>query len=387
MKLIKAILFSYLLLQNMNAWSEAYIPKTDSEVLEQLPVAAVEKKRLRSLQNQANGNPKDYALALNLARNYIELGRIHSDPRYYGYAEALLKPWLSPQHAQPDALVLRATILQNRHDFQPALADLKAALKLNQRLPDAWLTLAAIYEVQGEYARALRSCLALTKFSVSLPSTICINSAMSLSGQAQTAYRQLTAAVTETDGEPSEMTWAYNLLAELAERLNLAKDAESWYHKALARNYRSVYLLASYSDFLLDHHRYEEVVKLLQNETQVDTLLLRLTLAEQQLQHKPFKDHVNLIKSRIAAAKPRGDSVHQGDESRFALQVLKEPKTALSLAISNWAVQKEPRDARILLEAALAANQPDAAFPIIEFLETKHLEDARLKPLLKVAKG
>lgn len=387
MKRIWTILFSYLLFLNTNAWAEAYIPKTDAEVLEQLPVAFAEKKRLRTLQNQAINNQKDYSLALRLAKNYIELGRANSDPRYYGYAEALLKPWLNPQTAQPDALVLRATILQNRHDFQPALADLKAALNLNPRLPEAWLTLAAIYEVQGEYTRALRSCFALTKFSTSLPSTICINSALSLSGQAQTAYQQLTAALAETNGEPSELTWAYNLLAELAERLALDKEAEVWYHKALSQHYRSVYLLACYSDFLLDHHRYEEVVKLLQNETQVDTLLLRLTLAEQQLPYPHVESHIKLMKDKMAAAKARGDTVHQGDESRFALQVLNEPKTALSLALSNWAVQKEPRDARILLEAALAAKQPDAAHPVIELLEATNLEDARLKPLLKLAKG
>ena len=387
MKLIKAILFSYLLLQNISAWSEAYIPSNDSEVLEQLPVATPEKKRLRALQNQAQSKPNDYPLALNLAKNYIELGRSHSDPRYYGYAEAILQPWLSPQDAQPDALVLKATILQNRHDFQPALTNLKSALNLNPRLPEAWLTLAAIYEVQGEYKHALRSCLALTKFTTSLASTTCINSVLSLSGQALTAYQQLSAAIVEAQGEPAEMTWAYNLLAELAERLNLDKEAEGWYQKALAQNYRSVYLLSSYADFLLDHHRYKEVLNLLDKETQVDTLLLRLTLAEQQLQHDNFNAHVKLLKSKIAAAKARGDRVHQGDEARFALHILNDPKTALSLAISNWAVQKEPRDARIIMEAAIAAKQPDATLPVFEFLEKTHLEDARIQALLKLAKG
>jgi tetratricopeptide (TPR) repeat protein len=387
MKLIKAILFSYLLLHTIIAWPEAYIPSDDAGVLEKLPVATAEKKRLRSLQIQANNNPKDYPVVLNLARNYIELGRTHSDPRYYSYAEALLTPWVTEKNAQPEALVLKATILQNRHDFKTALANLKAALKLNPRLPDAWLTLAAIYEVQGEYRHALRSCLALVKFSTSLASTACINSALSLSGQALTAYKQLTAAVTDAHEEPAEMTWAFNILAELAERLNLDLEAEGWYHKALAQNYRSVYLLSCYADFLLDHHRFEEVFNLLKHETQVDALLLRLALAEQQLHHDLFEDHADLIKSKIAAAKARGDTIHQGDESRFTLQILNEPKTALSLAISNWAVQKEPRDARILLEAAITAKKYDVALPVIEFLEQTHLEDARLQPLLKLVKG
>lgn len=387
MNLIKTILCSCLVLQSVTAWPEAYIPKDDVEVLERLPVATAERKRLRDLRFQLNENPGDYRLALDLARDYIALGRSNSDPRYYGNAEALLTPWLSAQNERPDALVLRATILQNRHAFQAALSDLKKVLQLNSRLPQAWLTLAAVYEVQGDYSSALRSCLALARFSASLTVTTCIHSALSLSGKAQTSYEQLTAAVTNTQGDPEEMTWAYTLLAELAERLNLAQEADGWYQKAKAQGHRSVYLLTSYADFLLDQNRPDDVVDLLQGETRADTLLLRLTLAEQRLQHKDYNQHVELIKDRIAAAKARGDTVHQGDESRFSLHVLKDAQTALELAISNWAVQKEPRDARIVLEAAVAAKQPDVAIPVLKFMEQTRLEDARLAPLLERAKG
>ena len=345
-----------------------------------------ERKQLRGLRFQANANPGDFRIALNLAQDYIGLGRANSDPRYYGYAEAILAPWLVPQHEQYDALVLRATILQNRHDFQPALTDLKTALKLNPRLPQAWLTLAAIYEVQGDYSSALRSCLALTRLSTSLATTTCINSALSLSGQAQYSYQQLVAAVNDKQNNTEETTWTYTILAELAERLNLVNDADSWYLKAISSNHRSVYSLASYADFLLDHNRPDEVTTLLQGETRADTLLLRLTLAELRLRHKNFDQHAELIKDKITAAKARGDTVHQGDEARFTLQVIKDPDAALKLATSNWDVQKEPRDTRILLEAALAANKPEAALPVLKFLEQTRLEDARLQPLLKMVK-
>ena len=387
MKLIEIILFSCLMLQSAVVWPEAYIPKDDDEILERLPIATGERIRLKELQLQANKKPGDYNFALSLARDYIALGRTNSDPRYYGYAEALLTPWLSAQNQQPEALVLRATILQNRHDFQAALTDLKTALQLNPRIPEAWLTLAAVYEVQGDYPAALRSCLALARFSASLAATICLNSALSLSGQAQTSYQQLAVAVDSIQGNQEELTWAYTLSAELAERLNRLQEADNWYQKAITQNHRSVYLLTSYADFLLDHNRPDEVIDLLQGETRADTLLLRLTLAEQQLQHKDFNQHAELIKDRIAAAKTRGDTVHQGDEARFSLHVLEDAEMALKLATSNWAVQKEPRDARILLEAAIAAKKPDAALPVLKFMEQTHLEDARLTPLLEQAKG
>jgi tetratricopeptide (TPR) repeat protein len=387
MRIIKTILFSWVIMQSTFAWPAAYTPNDDAEVLELLPIATGERKRLRELRLQANQNPSDYHLALNLARDYIALGRMNSDPRYYGYAEAVLSPLLSVQNVQSDALVLRATILQNRHDFQAALSILKTALQFNPRHPPAWLTLAAVYEAQGDYHSALRSCMALARLSPSLTATTCLHSALSLSGQAQSSYQQLAAAVMDSPGDSEELTWTYTLLAEMAERLDLTKDAEIWYQKAFDQSHRSIYLLASYADFLLDHNRHDEVISLLKEETRADALVLRLALAEQALQNQNFDQHAALIKDRIAAAKARGDTVHQGDEARFYLYVLKDAETALKLAISNWAVQKDPRDARILLEAALAAKLPDATRPVLKFMEKTRLEDARLMPLLKQAAG
>lgn len=385
--IIRLTIMAWFALQSPIAWPESYIPKDDAEVLERLPIATGERKQLRALRSQVNENPGNYRLALNLARDYIALGRFNSDPRYYGYAEAVLTPWLKSTNEHPDALVLRATILQNRHDFQSALADLNSALTRNPRLPQAWLTLAAIYEVQGNYPAALDSCLALARFSNSLTASVCINSALSLSGQAQFSYEQLVGVVSNANGDPEELTWAYTLLGELAERLNLMKEAEGWYQKAIGQDQRSVYLLTTYADFLLDHNRTDEVIELLQGETRADPLLLRLTLAEQRSQHKDFIQHAGLIEKKMAASKDRGDTVHQVDEARFTLNVLKDSEAALRLAINNWDVQKEPRDARILLESALAAKQLDSAFSVVKFIEKSRLQDARLEPLLKLVKG
>jgi hypothetical protein len=64
-------------------------------------------------------------------------------------------------------------------------------------------------------------------------------------------------------------------------------------------------------------------------------------------------------RDRFEASRLRGDRVHVREEARFTLHLLNDPKKALQLAQENWQVQKEPADARILLESALAAQ--DAA--------------------------
>ena len=385
MKLNALIIGFGLLCFSMSVWCQMYKPKSDDEILEKLPISQNEKLRISKTRQALTTRPDDYELAIKLANDYIVLGRTQSDPRYYSYAEAVLARWLQPNY--PRALLLQATVLQNRHDFKNAANLLKQALTRHPGFGQAWLTLAAIYEAQGNYPEALKSCLSMLRnANDSLATSVCIHSALSLAGQAQSSYRQLS-AINLATGSAEEIIWACTVLAELAERLGLSEEAENWYRKALSQPFRSVYCLTSYADFLLDQKRPEDVVRLLKNETQADALLLRLTLAEQKLQSSQVNDHIELIQNRFSAAKQRQDKTHEGDKARFNLYLLNDAATALQLAQSNWTVQKEPRDARILLEAAIAAEQPAAAAPVVQFIEKTGLEDKRLNVLLQTAKG
>ena len=54
---------------------------------------------------------------------------------------------------------------------------------------------------------------------------------------------------------------------------------------------------------------------------------------------------------------------------------------AVALAAENYRVQKGPRDPRILLEASVAAHDPDAARAALDWLQSSGFEDARLRLL------
>jgi len=371
------------------SYAQPYYPKTDNEVLEQLPARGNSWFEIRALRKRVESNPGDLPKALQLVRRYIELGRAESDPRYYGYAEAVLGPWMQTAHPVAEVLTLRATLFQNRHEFPAALDHLNKALAQQPRLAQAWLTRALILEVQGNYATALNSCLPLFKLAQPLTATVCVNSTLSLSGQLDAAYQQLKQTVQSAQTEqPQDRQWALITLAEMAERKGDAEAAEQHYRNAFELERRNGYLLGAYADFLQDHGRYDEVIKLLQNETRADGLLLRLTRAEQQLNLPEADAHKETLKARFAASRMRGDSSHQGDEARFMLHLLNKPEPALELAQINWSVQREPRDARILLEAALASGKVNhGALPTLEFLVQSRLQDARLQPLIDQLKG
>jgi hypothetical protein len=54
---------------------------------------------------------------------------------------------------------------------------------------------------------------------------------------------------------------------------------------------------------------------------------------------------------------------------------------ALPLAQTNWAEQREPADALLLLQAALATRQPKAAQPVLQWLAQSGIESVLLQPL------
>lgn len=375
-------------LMSCSVSAQPYHPKADAEILETLPMLGENWLEIRTLKQKIAKQPDNLEQTLALVRHYIALGRAESDPRYYGYAEAALAPWLKKQPT-PEVLTLQATLYQNRHDFHIALDYLNQALKQQPRLAQAWLTRAQIQEVQGDYTGAVNSCLPLLRLSVPLTAAVCINSALSLSRQLPAAYQRLAQIVPMAQAESrSEQQWAWITLAEMAERLGEREKAEEHYQTALQLVARNGYLLATYSDFLLDQKRYTDVVKLLQKETRHDGLLLRLTLAEQPLQLSTAPQHIETLKLRFAASRLRGDTSHQAEEARFTLQLLQQPKTALALAQSNWTVQRESRDARIVLEATIAdGHNKKTAQPILDFLSKNQLQDVRLQALVKQLQG
>ncbi len=366
------------------ALATPYLPGDDAEVLEQLPyrVADPRVRELRRLRAQQTREPGNLELAISLARRYTELGRANRDPRYYGYAQAALQAWWDLPQPPPEVLVLRAILRQNRHDFTGALADLAQVLAVQPRNPQAWLTQAVVLQVQGDYAGALKSCWALLRLAPELPAATCIGSALSLSGQARQGYDFLSQVLEDNPlAGPEVRRWVLTTLAEIALRIGQHADAEQRFKEALALGERDVYLLGSYADFLLDQDRAEEITALLQNENRVDGLVLRLGLAEKRLGAPQLASHIDSLRARFAASRARGDSIHQGDEARFTLHLLADPQTALKLALANWEVQREPRDARLVLEAALAAREPAAAKPVLEMLERTSLDDVRLSAL------
>lgn len=348
------------------AWAAPFRPTDDAQVLERLPGGGTpQSTRLKSLQVAAAQAPNDLGRATALASAYIQASRVDGDPRFLGYAQAALAPWWQVPEAPSSVLMLRATILQSMHQFEPAIADLD---RLSQREPknaQALLTRATLRTVQGRYAPARADCERLRGLVSAFYLVACSATIDSVSGDTGAAYAALVqafAALPRVDG--ATRAWVETLLGEIAHRRG-DPAAERHFRAALDTGERDLYLLGAYSDWLLDRGRALEVVALLKNESRSDPLLLRLALAQKALQSPDAAASIETLRMRFDASHARGDTVHQRENARFELGLRGDARAALVLALANWQVQREPADLRILAQAATAAGDA-AAIGIVQ---------------------
>lgn len=354
-----------------------FTPATDDAVLARVPATATDAKaRERAVLRKALAVRADQLdLALRLARLDIEAGRASGDPRHLGHAQAALAPWWDAVTPPPGVRLLRATLLQGRHEFRAALADLDALVRESPEDAQAWLTRAVVLGVRGEHAEAAKSCGALAPLAGPLAGAVCQAQVSSLAGRSRDAYARLSAAMARGAHGVAEEAWALSTLAEAAARAGDTERAVKLYARVLAMDPGDAYTRAAYADLLLDLGRPRDVIALVKDHGEDDNQLLRRVLAEVALGSPEAPALVAVLASRHAASHLRGDGLHAREEARFALHVEKDTAKALKLAQANWEVQHEPWDVRLLMEAALAHGAPDAAAPALRFLEASGADD------------
>ncbi len=366
------------------AMADPFTPNYDSEVVEQLPLRATDPavRRLESMRQQLRARPDDAGLRIDLARRYFDLSMAQGDPRYVGYAQGALAPLEASAASNPSYWLTRGMLEQYNHQFDAALASLAQVLKLNPQAAEAMSWRAAIFMVQARYTDALAECARMAPLNLPLLTAGCRSYAQATSGALATAYRDLTAALAAQPDAPKGLVlWTHTRLAEMAQRLLPPAVAERHFKAALQLGITDQFLLAAYADFLLKQQRPAEVMALLADWERSDILLLRLALAGQAAKDPRTTGWTAQLSERFAAASVRTERLHEQEAARFMLELAQRPDDALKIATANYATQKEPRDAEVLMRAALAARQPQAAASAIAWLRDSRHEDAQLAQL------
>lgn len=390
LKLFRGASAAALALLTITTYAVPFVPASDSTPLERLASKPGETSTAdrsgRAMRAALKLDPKNPDLAARVAQVYVSRARTESDPRYLGQAQSALAAWWAADSPPIPILLLRATIRQSTHDFSNARRDLEQAVKREPGNAQAWLTMATVQQVTGDLKGAADSCRKVVPLAPPLIGITCMASIDGAEGRAVQAYDALSQAMVASAASRRDSvgvrTWALTLQAEIAERLNRMTDAERLYKASLELDPADAYAIAAYCDFLIDVGRPNDVLALIPANTKADVLLLRRAIAAKLSGAPDTAEVAKDLGERFAASKARGDRVHLREEARYALAIKYAPKEALELALDNWQVQKEPLDARIALETAIAARQPKAVADVLAWLDSTHLQSEKLAQLV-----
>lgn len=370
--------------------AEPYHPARDSEVLYTAPTALrADRDAIAAARRAWLTDPSDVGLAYAVAADNLRLGKSSGDPRFFGYARAALGPWWDQPDAPPAVLALRAKLKETDHDYAGALADLGLLLEQKPQDVQAWIEVANLRRVRGDYAASAAAGDRLAEFVQGVPVTLARVPLWALTGKAEQAYEELTALRPEAEENIlSAVLWIISMQAEIANALGRDETAERYFKEGLVLIPDSGYLRRSYADFLLDPGRADEVLAQVQGHLADTGSLLRAAIAARRLgQTSQASAWQSELATRFAEIRLRGGEPHGRFEARYALELRDDPQEALIVALANWQKQRELRDTRNVLEAALAADNPAAAAPVRDFLEQHHTQDVQLQRLLKALAG
>lgn len=354
--------------------AEPRVPASDSEIVERLPrgLASISPRKVRTESSTVQASPA------TVARSYIKLAQKYGEPRYAHFAENMLRQIKEPSL---DVRFLRGVIAQHLHRFGEAQAAFEDVLRADPNHADALLQLAMLHSVQGRFHIA-RELLARNTQLMGRPNGLGVLAVVaSLSGQLNASYTLLEKKTAWFTDAPEQSAWLKSSLAEMAVRLGQFEPAERFLNEARMLQPGTVSLLIQWADLLLDQGRFAEAAALADHRPVHTGTLLRAAVALAHLpgQHEQLDRVRSDLQSRLFDA---SGPQHLREQALFTLHVLGRPREALVLALKNFESQREPVDARLVLESALRAQALDQAAPVRSWLEETKLEDAAIDKLL-----
>ena len=361
------------------------VPTRDDEVIEVLPAIAGNRAEERRLRKQLAQQPRDPALALTVAKRYLDQAHELGDPRFAGMAMSAMAPWTDEATMPDGVLMMRATLQQYLHEFDASVRSLQKLLArpAPQPRPQAWLTLATVRRVQGRYADSDVACKQVAQAGAALHANACMAENAALRGDVDRARVAFTGLLATPALPATTQAWLMTSLAELEQRAGRVSAADAAFRTALKLDADS-YATLSYADFLIEQKLPAQALALLKGQARSDAVVLRLAIAGTQAKASSAAADAAEMRERIGLANERPDAkvFHGREQAMFALLVEHQPERALELARGNVTQQREPLDLLVLAQAARASGQPAALREAQRLIKEVGLHDARVQALL-----
>ena len=375
--------------QSANA-QERFLPQASAVVLAaSVHTAGGHASSLRTLDQAWRAQPQDLPTALAYARAVFSLGFNEGDLRWFGSAKAALMPWWQAADLPADGFFMRGLVKQGFHDFDGGLQDIHQAISLNPKRAEFWSWRFALHLLQANLSAARQDADDIARHFGAQEGQIYRAVLLYRTGQALPAVQLLSTAMRSPDyQDAASQVWIGFHLGEAHRVAQQPDRAIAVWQRLLQAHPQSHLLRLSLADLLNQQGQFQQAKAVAtansakRNANLTDALLMQALLASRGLKAPDEAALAGQMAARLQSQALRQESLIERPKLIYQIAYGQDLAAGLALSIENWQQQKEPPDAVLFAQAALALNQARAAEPVVQWAQTTGYTDPQLAPLL-----
>jgi protein involved in temperature-dependent protein secretion len=382
------------------AAQERYRPSEAAVVLSSsVHATSGRQNALRALDKAWRAQPQNLPAALAYARAVFTLGLTEGDLRWYGSAQAALTPWWAAADLPAEAYFLRGLVKQGFHDFQDGLQDINRAIALEPARAEFWSWRFALHLLLADMTAAQKDIEEIGRLFGLEEAQVYRAVLLYRTGQPLPAVEMLGQAIRSVKfQDASSQDWLGFHLGEAHRVAGQAAKALAVWGQRLKASPQSHLIRLSLADLLNQQGQYRQAQTIAmaanssgnaQNNTatMTDALLMQAVLASRGLKDPNESRLASQLEARLQSQALRQEALIERPKLIYQIAYGHDVKAGLALSIDNWQLQKEPPDALLFVQAALALGQAHAAEPVVSWAEKTGYTDPQLTPLLAQLKA
>lgn len=369
---------------------ERFVPKASEVVLSaSVHTTGGRASSLRALDQAWRAQPQDLPAALAYARAVFTLGFNEGDLRWFGSAKAALMPWWQAADLPADGFFMRGLVKQGFHDFAGGLQDIQRAIALSPGRAEFWSWRFALHLLQANMGAARQDAEDIAQHFGPQEGSIYRAVLAYRSGQALMAVQTLSASMRLSDfQDAASQVWIGFHLGEAHRVAQQPEQAIALWQRLVQAHPQSHLLRLSLADLLNQLGQFQQAKAVATSHASkghaqlTDALLMQALLASRGLKAPDELALAQQMAARLQSQAMRQESLIERPKLIYQIAYGQDLAAGLALSIENWQQQKEPPDAVLFVQAALARQQARAAEPVVQWAQTTGYTDPQLTPLI-----
>ena len=346
---------------------------------------------LRELDKAWRANPRDLPSAMAYARAVFIVGLSEGDLRWYGSAKAAMAPWWNSTDLPAEAWFVRGLIKQGFHEFNAGLLDINQAIALEPGRAEFWSWRFALHLLLADMGAARQDANEMEKLFGREEAQVYRAVWRYRSGQALAAVGTLKASVRLPRFQDAfSQDWLGFHLGEAHRVAGQSEAAVAVWSARLKASPGSHLLRLSLADVLNQQGRHAQAktVAMAKQSTSAltDALLMQALLASRGLKDADEKRLASHMDARLKSQALRQEALIERPKLIYQITYGQDMAAGLALSVQNWQLHKEPPDAVLFAQAALALGLAREAEPVVKWAEQTGYTDTQLAPLIEQLK-